>query len=814
MGKAKKGKHRLDRFYYLAKEQGYRSRAAFKLVQLDRKYGFLSSAHSVLDLCAAPGGWMQVAVEKMPVRSVIIGVDLVPIRPVRGALSLQGDITTPKCASDIGKILDQNGLRMVDVVLHDGSPNVGGAWAKEAMTQSSLVLDSLKLATKFLAPKGTFVTKVFRSQDYNALKYAFEQLFAKVEVTKPIASRSTSAEIYVVGLKYLAPVKIDPRNLDPRFLFEEIPQPPKVGFGIVNKVLALKPSKLCRYDDANTTFRKDCTAADFVWSEKPLELLGSITSISFEDPKSSPIKDHAETTDEIKALCEDLRVLGKKEFKQLLKWCLHVRKALSKTSASEETEGDRAPEKDDDEKEEDEDEDMLKKMEELKSLMDSKSKQAKKKAAKRKQKLNARNRTGMQVDVLGDTYGERDLFSLGSIKAKKSLDRVEGADDDMLDSDDNVKDETSKQDMEQKDDEDNDVDSDVERERYNDELESFLDRAYERYRSKTESNTARRKRARMANAGDEKLWEEDVEENASEEEENEVEEEEEEEANPLVVSLPKAKLSKEQIAQQWFSQDIFAGLDQTPETDTKGPKTAKDAPPSDVTVAPGKLKRAREDFEVVAAEPSGSSDSSSDEEEDYDSDAKAEILTYAKKMLRKKDRDRIIDDAYNKYMFDDEGLPEWFADDEKRHSPRKRPVKKVAEAKARKKRRVMKKMEQARSKAAAIADQPDISNKSKNRMMDKVYKKAAATTNKRPKRELVVAKKGVRVKGGKGKLVVDRRMKKDSRSRGSGKPGKGGGKGGKTGGKGASKGKRGKPANRGKGGKPASKGNGGAKPRR
>ncbi|EFJ36265.1 hypothetical protein SELMODRAFT_438129 [Selaginella moellendorffii] len=226
------------------------------------------------------------------VRSVVIGVDLVPIRPVR---ALQGDITTPKCASDIGKILDQNGLRMVDVVLHDGSPNVGGAWAKEAMTQSSLVLDSLKLATKFLAPKGTFVTKVFRSQDYNALKYAFEQLFAKVEV----ASRSTSAEIYVVGLKYLAPVKIDPRNLDPRFLFEEIPQPPKVGFVIVNKVLALKPSKLCRYDDANTTFRKDCTAADFVWSEKPLELLGSITSISFDDPKSSPIKDHAETSDEV-----------------------------------------------------------------------------------------------------------------------------------------------------------------------------------------------------------------------------------------------------------------------------------------------------------------------------------------------------------------------------------------------------------------------------------------------------------------------------------------------------------------------------------
>ncbi|KAH9302101.1 hypothetical protein KI387_013684, partial [Taxus chinensis] len=158
MGKPK-GKHRLDKFYHLAKEQGYRSRAAFKIVQLDTKFSFFSSARSLLDLCAAPGGWMQVAVKHMPVGSLIMGVDLVPIRPIRGAFSLQEDITTSKCKASIRKLMKENGCNMLDVVLHDGSPNVGGAWAQEATTQVSLVVDALRLAVEFLAPKGTFVSK-------------------------------------------------------------------------------------------------------------------------------------------------------------------------------------------------------------------------------------------------------------------------------------------------------------------------------------------------------------------------------------------------------------------------------------------------------------------------------------------------------------------------------------------------------------------------------------------------------------------------------------------------------------------------------
>lgn len=818
MGKAK-GKHRLDKFYHLAKEQGYRSRAAFKIVQLDTKFRFFSSARSLLDLCAAPGGWMQVAVKHMPVGSLIMGVDLVPIRPIRGAFSLQEDITTPKCKASIRKLMKENGCNMLDVVLHDGSPNVGGAWSKEATTQASLVVDALKLAVEFLAPKGTFVSKVFRSQDYNAILYCFKQLFEKVEVTKPVASRSTSAEIYVVGLRYKAPSKIDPRLLDVKHLFQQVVDPPKV-------VDVLRGTKQKRnregYEEGLATIRKMGLASDFVWSDKPLEVLGSVTSISFEDPACSALREHSLTTDEIKILCDDLRVLGKQEFKLLLKWRLHIRKALS-PQVKDDSKMDEVKET----AEGDDDERMLSQMEELHSIYEQKKKKKKKILAKRRAKAKARTRTGMKVDVMEDGYNDYDLFSLSSIKAKKDLRVVDSPAQSDDENDTASEDEANGPNSE--DNEASDIDSDEERRRYDQELETCLDQAYERFVAAKEGSTKKRKRAKLVNGStDSELWKDNGTYQANVHEDYSDDSAEDGEANPLVVSLNKEEQpSKEQLTEQWFSQDLFVGFQdncneedsdsdmseggrdvesfqkslgkRSCKSDNKSNKESIAIPSESKVLQDNRSGPERDgDFEIVPAALSGSSDeSTSEDESDYDTDSKAEILAYAKKMLRKKQREEIIDAAYNRYTFDDEGLPEWFAKEEKNHNqPQKpitkeeieamkaqfkeidaRPAKKVAEAKARKKRVAMKKLEGVRNKATTISNQTDISNQSKNKMIERLYKKAMP---KRPQKEYVVAKKGVQVKGGKGKVIVDRRLKKDSRSKGIGRHGKNIPKQGKT----------------------------------
>lgn len=283
----------------------------------------------------------------------------------------------------------------------------------------------------------------------------------------------------------------------------------------------------------------------------------------------------------------------------------------------------------------------------------------------------------------------------------------------------------------------------------------------------------------------------------------------EQEKNPLVVPLDDGEgPTQEELTNKWFSQDIFAeavedgGLlkydsedeMQLDRQEKKFPLPVVNEKTADRVMGPNHPKyqnsKGDDDFEIVPAPGTDSSDdSSSDESEDEDIDRKAEILACAKKMLRKKQREQIFDDAYNKYMFDDEGLPKWFLDEERRHrQPVKpvtkeeivamkaqfkeidaRPAKKVAEAKARKKRAAMRKLEKVRKKANIISDQVEISDRSKRKQIEQLYKKAMPL---RPKKEYVVAKKGVQVRVGKGKVLVDRRMKKDARTRGSLKSGK------------------------------------------
>eukprot|EP00948_MAST-09A_sp_MAST-9A-sp1_P000090 g90.t1 len=149
----KKGHDKNDKYYLLAKEQGYRSRAAFKLIQINRKYGFLQKSRRIIDLCAAPGGWSQVCVRFAPSGCQVIGLDLLPIRPIKGVTTYDesqgGDITSAKCRSVLKR--DMRG-ELADTIVCDGAPNVGGgaAWSKDAYGQNELILVALKLTTEHL----------------------------------------------------------------------------------------------------------------------------------------------------------------------------------------------------------------------------------------------------------------------------------------------------------------------------------------------------------------------------------------------------------------------------------------------------------------------------------------------------------------------------------------------------------------------------------------------------------------------------------------------------------------------------------------
>jgi AdoMet-dependent rRNA methyltransferase SPB1 len=230
------------------------------------------------------GGWCQVAVKNMPVGSQILGVDLAPIKPIRGVKTFIGDITTQKCRQAIRK---ESGGQLMDVVLHDGAPNVGGAWASEAYGQSWLVLESLRMATDVLAPGGIFVTKIFRSKDYSALLYAFNQLFNKVEATKPAASRNASAEIFVVCQGYKAPAKIDPRLLDPKHLFNDVTEAPKnAGPDALLKAKVKQRRFREGYEEGLSTTRKVVSVAAFIMGENPVEMLGKYTSFALDGDDS------------------------------------------------------------------------------------------------------------------------------------------------------------------------------------------------------------------------------------------------------------------------------------------------------------------------------------------------------------------------------------------------------------------------------------------------------------------------------------------------------------------------------------------------
>src|SRR3989338_6913503 len=264
----RQAKRRPDKYSTLAKQQGFRSRAAYKLLQLNRQFDFLGSARVVLDLCAAPGGWLQVAAKSCPMSSIIVGVDLVPIRPIKNCITLAEDITTTQCRAAIKQHVKD---WKADVVLHDGAPNMGMAWVQDAYSQSELVLKALGLAVDFLKVGGVFVTKIFRSQDYNSLIFVLKKMFRKVVATKPQASRNTSAEIFVFCGGFLGG-EIDRRLLDSKYVFKEVIDETRKPDIFRTKQ---KRNRAGYADDANMMLYKTLPAVSYIEDEDSLNKLAS-----------------------------------------------------------------------------------------------------------------------------------------------------------------------------------------------------------------------------------------------------------------------------------------------------------------------------------------------------------------------------------------------------------------------------------------------------------------------------------------------------------------------------------------------------------
>ncbi|ABQ31211.1 MULTISPECIES: RlmE family RNA methyltransferase [Acidiphilium] len=185
-----------DPYVAAAKERGFRSRAAFKLIELDEKFGLIGKGARVVDLGAAPGGWTQVALERGASR--VVGIDLLDIDPIAGATLIKGDFQDESMETALAEILGGP----ADVVMSDMAPNTTGHTATDHLRIMGLAELALDFAFKHLAPGGAFVTKLFQGGAQGDMLNLLKRRFAQVRHAKPEASRKDSRELYLVATGY------------------------------------------------------------------------------------------------------------------------------------------------------------------------------------------------------------------------------------------------------------------------------------------------------------------------------------------------------------------------------------------------------------------------------------------------------------------------------------------------------------------------------------------------------------------------------------------------------------------------------------
>lgn len=189
-----------DAFYRRAKKEGYRSRAAYKLLELNRRFHLIRPGDRVIDLGAAPGGWLQVASQLAGKKGRVLGVDIQLIEPFaeENIVILQGDITSAECQEKVQRLLGSR----ADCVLSDLSPRLSGIHHADVSRSVELVRSALQVASRLLRPGGNFLVKTFVAEELRDLSLELKRQFRSLQRARPEASRKGSSEIYFCAQRF------------------------------------------------------------------------------------------------------------------------------------------------------------------------------------------------------------------------------------------------------------------------------------------------------------------------------------------------------------------------------------------------------------------------------------------------------------------------------------------------------------------------------------------------------------------------------------------------------------------------------------